>query len=157
MRQVFTSPRLANVEAVAQLLEDESMQVRLQAARVLPEFDREKAFLDLMKLTKDRTWERREPSEREAIYAAIGATSMPGAIAYFTQVLAQKAGLFDRKKVLEDKLLAIAGLGGACNIQTAKLLQELAEDRQQPEEVMKAAKVQLARVRKVLFGENHHG
>jgi hypothetical protein len=54
--------------------------------------------------------------------------------------------------VLEDKVLAVAGLGGACTIQAAKLLQETAEDKTQPPEVVSAARMHLARVRKQLFG-----
>lgn len=137
---------------IAALLEDDTQQVRIQAARVLPEFDREKAFLDLMKLVKDPKFEKRSPEEHEAMYAAIGSTGVQGAIAYFTGLLQVKAGLFNKDKVKQDKLLAVAGLGGACNIQTAKLLQELLEDKTQPPEVVNHAKHHLARVRKALFG-----
>jgi HEAT repeat protein len=137
---------------IAAMLNDENMQVRLQAARVLPEFDRERGFADLMKLVKEKEFEDRKPEEKEAFYAAIGATGMPGAVGYFTQLLHGKAGLFNRQKVLADKQLAIAGLAGTCTIQAAKLLQELVDDRSQPPEVTTAAKVHLGRVRKQLFG-----
>ena len=49
-------------------------------------------------------------------------------------------------------MFVFAGLGGACTIQTAKLLQEAVEDKAQPHEVTIAAKMHLARVRKSLFG-----
>lgn len=137
---------------IAAMLDDETQQVRVQAARVLPEFDREKAFIDLMKLAKDPKFDKRSPEEHEAIYAAIGSTGVGGAIAYFTQLLQVKGGLFNKEKVKQDKILAVAGLGGACNIQTAKLLQEVIEDKSQPEEVVNHAKRQLGRVRKTLFG-----
>jgi hypothetical protein len=137
---------------ISALLDDESQPVRIQAARVLPEFDREKAFLDLMKIVKEPLFEKRTPQEHEAFYAAIGSTGMQGALAYFTQMLQTKPGLFNKEKVLKDKLLAVAGLGGACTIQTAKLLQEISEDKSQPPEVVNHARMHLARVRKVLFG-----
>jgi hypothetical protein len=137
---------------IASLLADENMQVRLQAARVLPEFDREKAFVDLMKLVKEKDFEGKKPEEKEGLYAAVGATGMPGAVTYFTQLLQNKGGLFSRQRVLEDKVLAVAGLGGACTIQAAKLLQETADDKTQPPEVTQAARHHLARVRKQLFG-----
>jgi hypothetical protein len=139
---------------IASLLGDPIMQVRIQAARVLPEFDREKAFVDLMKLVQGKDFEARKPEEREALYAAIGSTGLGGALGYFSQLLQTKGGLFNRQKVLADKLLAVAGLGGAGTIQTAKLLQEVAEDDSQPPEVTRAAKLQLARVRKRLFGNS---
>ena len=137
---------------IAGLLYDENMQVRLQAARVLPEFDREKGFADLLKLVKDKDFDDRKPEEKEGLYAALGATGMPGAISYFSQVLQAKGGLFGKQKIIGDKLLAIAGLAGACTIQTAKLLQEISEDQSQPSEVSTAAKRQVARVRRQLFG-----
>lgn len=137
---------------IASLLTDPVMQVRIQAARVLPEFDREKGFVDLMKLVKEKDFDEKKPEEREALYVAIGSTGLGGAITYFSQLLLTKAGLFNKQKVIADKLLAVAGLGGAGTIQTAKLLQEVAEDKAQPPEVVKAARIQLARVRKQLFG-----
>lgn len=137
---------------IAALLDDEVQQVRIQAARVLPEFDREKAFNDLMRLVKDPRFEKRSPEEHEAFYAAIGSTGLPGAIGYFTELLQARAGLFNKEKVKQDKVLAVAGLGGACNIQTAKLLQEVIDDKSQPPEVHNHAKLHLGRVRKALFG-----
>ncbi|MCC6333461.1 MAG: HEAT repeat domain-containing protein [Myxococcales bacterium] len=141
---------------ITSLLTDPIMQVRIQAARVLPEFDREKAFVELMKLVKDHDFEEKKPEEREALYTAIGSTGLGGAITYFSQLLQTKAGLFNKQKVTTDKLLAVAGLGGAPTIQNAKLLQELTEDKAQPPEVVKAARIHLARVRKQLFGNTEH-
>lgn len=137
---------------IAGLLEDETMQVRLQAARVLPEFDREKAYIDLLRIVKDKTFEERTPQEKEGLYSALGSTGVMGAISYFSQVLSVKAGLFNKQKIVQDKQLALAGLGGACTIQTAKLLQDITEDKSQPPEVTQAARMHLARVRKQLFG-----
>lgn len=138
---------------VVQQLEDPQWQVRAQAARVLPEFDRERAFVDLMRLVADKArFEQRTPGEREAFYAAIGATGVPSALQYFTQLLGQKAGLFDKKRVSDEKLLAVAGLAAAGTIQAAKLLQELTEDKSQPSEVNNAARVQLAKVKRNLTG-----
>lgn len=137
---------------IALMLHDENMQVRLQAARVLPEFDRDRGFTDLLALVKSKSFEGRSPQEKEGLYAAIGATGMTGAIAYFTQLLQAKAGLFNKQKSIADKQLAIAGLGAACTIQVAKLLQEVAEDTTQPPEVSSAAAAQSARVRSELLG-----
>ncbi len=137
---------------IAGMLEDETLQVRLQAARVLPEFDREKAYIDLLRLVKDKGFEDKTPQEKEGLYAALGSTGVPGAVNFFATVLAQKAGLFNKQKMIAEKQLAVAGLSGACTIQTAKLLQEISEDKSQPAEVHNAAKMHLARVRKTLFG-----
>lgn len=137
---------------IASMMEDETMQVRIQAAHVLPEFDREKAFIDLMRLVKDPKFDKRPAEEREAFYGALGSTGQGGALTYFNQLIQAKGNLFNKQKVVNDKLLAIAGLGGACTIQTAKLLADIAEDRSQPSEIITAARKHLARVRKALFG-----
>ncbi len=138
---------------VVGLLDDPQWQVRAQAARVLPEFDRERAFVDLMRLVADKgRWEQRTPAEREAFYAAIGITGVPSALQYFTQLLSQKSGLFDKKRITDEKLLAVAGLASAATIQAAKLLQDVVDDRSQPSEVVNAAKVQLAKVKRALMG-----
>ncbi|PZR16183.1 MAG: hypothetical protein DI536_07225 [Archangium gephyra] len=137
---------------ISALMEDDTQQVRLQAARVLPEFDREKAYLDLLRLVKEKSFEDKKPEEKEGFYAALGSTGMPGAIQFFQQVLSQKSGLFNKQKLLADKTLAIAGLSGAATIQTAKLLQEIVDDKSQPPEVTNVARLHLARVKKALFG-----
>ncbi|MFT3708281.1 MAG: HEAT repeat domain-containing protein [Archangium sp.] len=137
---------------IATLLDDPTLQVRLQAARVLPEFDREKAYLDLLRIVKDKTFEDKTPQEKEGLYVALGSTGVAGAVNYFATVLQQKAGLFNKQKLIADKQLALAGLAGACTIQTAKLIQEIAEDTAQPAEVTQSARMYLARVRKQLFG-----
>jgi len=137
---------------IAALLEDDTLQVRLQAARVLPEFDREKGYLELLRIVKDKKFEEKTPQEREGLYTALGSTGVPGAIEFFAGVLQQKGGLFNKQKIIADKILAVAGLGGACTIQTAKLLHEFSEDKSQPIEVTQAARLHLARVRKSLFG-----
>ncbi len=137
---------------ISALMEDDVQQVRLQAARVLPEFDREKAYLDLLRIVKEKSFEDRKPEEKEGFYAALGSTGMPGAIQYFQQVLSQKSGLFNKQKIIADKTLAIAGLAGASTIQTAKFLQELVDDKSQPTEITNVAKLHLGRVRKQLFG-----
>ncbi len=137
---------------VAGLLEDEMLQVRLQAARVLPEFDREKACTDLLRLINDKHFESKSDQEKEGLYSALGSTNAPQAIAYFVQALQQKAGLFNKHKLIAVKLLALAGLAGACTIQTAKLLQDTAADQAQPPEVTTAAQMHWQHVRKQLFG-----
>ncbi len=146
---------------ISSLLDDENQQVRIQAARVLPEFDREKAYLELVRRIKTKDFENKTADEKEALYAALGSTGVVGAIDFFWSVLQQTAGMFNKQKVINEKLLAVAGLSGACTIQTAKLLQEAVDDTSQPVEVTMAARSHLARVRKQLFGaavkEGEHG
>ncbi len=103
-------------------------------------------------MVKDKGFEEKSSQEKEGLYVALGSTGVPGAINFFAQVLQQKSGLFNKQKVIADKTLAVVGLSGACTIQTAKFLQEVADDKTQPAEVTHVAKIHLSRVRKQLFG-----
>lgn len=138
---------------IAGCLEDPNQQVRMTAARCLPEFDREKAYIDLLKLVKEEQFAKKTPEERQAMYAALGSTGAAGAISYFQQLLSTKSGLFNKQKVLDDKLMAVYGLAGAGTIQTYKLLGEIVQDTSQPPEVISAAKLQAHRTKRTLFGD----
>jgi hypothetical protein len=68
-------------------------------------------------------------------------------------MLAVKPSLLNKKKVLDDKLLAIQGLAAACNIHAYKVLQGVVEDKAQPVEVLTAARKAMYQTRKTLFGD----
>ncbi|WNG37469.1 HEAT repeat domain-containing protein [Archangium violaceum] len=138
---------------IVEALNDSVTQVRILAARLLPEFDRDKAYVDLVRLMKDPGFEKKSIEERTAIYTAFGSTALPGAISLMLQMLAVKPTLLTKKKVLEDKLLAIAGLAGACSIPSYKALQGVVEDKSQPVEVLTAARKAMYQTKKMLFGE----
>jgi hypothetical protein len=113
--------------------------------------------VDLMKVVRDSAFEKRSLEERTAIYAAIGSTNQPVAFSFFTQLLAAKPTLLNKKRVLDDKLLAIAGLAGAGTITGLKLLQQLVEDKTQPTEILVASRKAIYQVRRQLFGESAEG
>lgn len=133
-------------------LEDPNPQMRIQAAKVLPNLSADKAVADLMRLVKSPQFDKREPKEKEAVYAALGSTQQPGALAHFAQLLGQK-GLLRRQKIKEDKLLAIAGLGAMPSIPAYKALQAVAEDKANEAEVLSAARRNLFAMKKQLFGD----
>jgi len=135
-------------------LNDPISQVRMLAAKLLPEFDRDKAYADLVRLVRDAAFEKKTPEERAAVYTAIGATGTPGALSMMQQLLAVKPMLLNKRRVLEDKQLAIHGLAGACSIQSYKMLQAVVEDRTQPMEVLTAARKAMYQTRKTLFGDS---
>jgi hypothetical protein len=138
---------------IAEALNDPHPQVRMQAARVLPEFDREKGFVELVRAVRDASFEKRLPDERTAFYAAIGGTGHPAALTLFSELLAVKPNLLNRKKVLDDKLLAIGGLGAVNSVQAYKLLSGVVEDKTQPIEVLTAARKAMYQTKKALFGD----
>jgi len=138
---------------ITESLNDGVAQVRMLAARLLPEFDREKAYVELVRLIRDASFEKKGLDERTAIFTALGSTALPGAISLMLQMLSVKPTLLNKKKVLEDKLLAIAGLAGATSIQSYKALQGVVEDKTQPVEVLTAARKAMYQTKKILFGD----
>jgi hypothetical protein len=101
----------------------------------------------------EAAFEKRSPEEKTAFYAALGATGLPGALALLSQILAARPTLLNKKKVLEDKLLAVAGIAASSSIHALKLLQGVLEDKAQPPELLVAARKALYQTRKALFGE----
>jgi hypothetical protein len=71
-----------------------------------------------------------------------------------SQMLAVRPTLFNKAKVVDDKLLAIQGLASASTIQSYKLLQGVVEDKSQPVEVLTAARKAMYQTRKALFGDS---
>ncbi|WP_224248939.1 HEAT repeat domain-containing protein [Hyalangium gracile] len=139
---------------ISDLLNDPISQVRMQAAKLLPEFDHDKAYLDLLRIIKDSSnFEKKTPDERMAFYAALGSTATPNALTWMTQLLSVKPSLLNKKKVMDDKLLAIQGLAAASNIHSYKVLQGVVEDKSQPTEVLTAARKAMYQTKKALFGD----
>lgn len=138
---------------IQEALGDPSPQVRMLAARLLPEFDRDRAYLDLLRAVKESSFEKKTPEEKAAFYSALGSTGLPGALSFLQTLLAARSNLLNRHRVLNDKLLAVAGLGGAESIQALKLLQAVVEDKNQPVEVLVAARKAIYQTRKALFGD----
>ncbi|RJS16821.1 HEAT repeat domain-containing protein [Corallococcus sp. H22C18031201] len=139
---------------IAEALQDPVSQVRMLAAKLLPEFDRDKAFVDLIRLVRDPGFDKKTPDEKMAVYTAIGTTGTPAALSMMQQLLTVKPSLLNKRRVMDDKLLAVAALGGACSIQSYKILQGTVEDRTQPVEVLTAARKAMYQTRKTLFGDS---
>jgi len=138
---------------ISEALKDENAQVRVQAARLLPEYDREQAYLELVNVVRGKDFKKRSAEEQAAFYTALGSTGLPTAISLMTQLLGAKAQLWNRARVLEEKLLAVHGLAGVQSIQSYKALQAVVEDRSQPSEVLVAARRALGETRRRLFGD----
>ena len=134
-------------------LGDGHPQMRAAAARALVRFDPERGFQDLQRLIKAPDFAKRDEAERHALYGALGSSEQPAAISLFAQLLQQKHGLFQKKKVAEDKLLAIAGLGECASIASYKLLQAESDNEGNEPEVLTAARKAMFKVKKQLFGD----
>jgi hypothetical protein len=138
---------------IAQALKDENLQVRMLAARLLPEYDRDQAYLELLFHIRHRDFRKRSSDERAAFYTALGSTGIPAAVSLMQQMLAAPARLWNRRRVMDEKLLAVHGLAGVMSIQSYKALQLVADDPSQPPEVHVAARRAVAETRRALFGD----
>ncbi|MCY1041982.1 HEAT repeat domain-containing protein [Corallococcus sp. bb12-1] len=153
--QIIGRGRTAESRRIIQdALNDNVSQVRMLAAKLLPEFDRDKAFPDLVKLVRDPGWDKKTSDEKAAVYSAIGATNLPSALSMMQLLLAVKPSLLNKRRVMDDKFLAIHGLAGAGSIQSYKLLQAVVEDKAQPLDVLTAARKAMYQTRKALFGDS---
>ena len=139
-------------QLVVECLSDPNAQMRIQAARALPQYDKQLAYVELSRLVRDSDFQKRDFKEKFQIYQALGSTQQQGALAYFNSLLQQK-GLFGKKKQQEDKLLAIGGLSQFASIPSFKLLKAVSEDTSNPAEIRQAAHRGMLHVRKELFGE----
>ncbi len=147
----------ANRSLLVTALSDGHPQMRTAAARALVRFDPERGFQELQRLVKSPDFSKRSEEERHALYGALGASEQPGAIAIFAQLLQQKGGLFQKKKVVEDKLLAIAGLAECASIASYKLLQAESADEGNDPHVLTAARKAMFQIKKQLFGDQKEG
>ncbi len=138
---------------IAQALKDENIQVRMLAARLLPEYDRDQAYLELLFHIRHRDFRKRTADERASFYTALGSTGIPAAVSLMQQMLATRPRLWNRRRVLDEKLLAVHGLAGVMSIQSYKALQLLSEDQSQPPEVLSTARRALVETRRALFGD----
>lgn len=132
---------------------DPNPQIRMAAYKLLAEFDRDKAYLDLSAVARQPTFEKRSAEERAALYGAIGATGVPLALGMLQTVMQVKPNILNRSRVTEEKLLAVHGLQAACSVQSYRILAGIVEDKSQPPEVVSAARKSAYVVKKALFGE----
>ncbi len=142
----------ANRGLLVQALGDASGQVRAHAARALVKFDADRGFQDLQRMVRSPEFGKRAVEDRKAIYAAIGSSQLPAALSLLAQMIQQKGGIFNKRKVAEEKLLAIAGLAECPSLASFKLLQAESADKGNEDEVLTAARRAMGLVRRQLFG-----
>ena len=138
---------------MSECLHDGHPQVRALAARLLPDFDRDQGFKELSAIVRSKDFEKKSPEEKGAFISGLGSTGVPAAITLLTEMLSIKPNLLNKRRVMEDKMLAVQGLGAAATVQTYKLLQDVVEERSHPPELLAAARRAMYQMRKSLFGD----
>lgn len=156
--QVITRSRTEGArKMVVEAMQDEASQVRVGAARALARYDREKAVAEILRVIKLPEFEKREDKERLAFYGALGATDAPGAFAFFQTIIEQKPNLFNKKKVNEEKQLAVHGLGNSTSLIAFKLLQLVENDKTADQELLTQTRKAMFNVKKQLTGDPNAG
>jgi hypothetical protein len=138
---------------VVEALVDEAPQIRLGAARSLAKYDREKAVADILRVVRAPEFEKRDSTEKQGIYAALGATDSPGAFSFFQSVVEKKPSLLNKKRINEEKALAAHGLGSATSLAAFKLLQMIEQDKSADSELVGVARRSMFNVKKALTGD----
>ena len=138
---------------VVEALSDPAPQVRIGAARALARYDREKAVAEIMRIIKSPEFEKRDEKERMALYAALGATDTPQVFQFFQQIVEQKPTLLRKKRINDEKQLAVHGLGNSTSLVAFKLLQLVEQDKTADAELLTAARKAMFNVKKALTGD----
>lgn len=133
-------------------LKDTSGEVAVAAAETLARYFSGHAAPEILAVMVSEAFSRRPADEQRRFAAALGRTGAAQAFTHFTQSLEAKVPLFGRGKVLEEKMLALAGLEGSSTLQALKVLQHYASDSQQNADIRAEAQAAAERVKTRLTG-----
>jgi len=136
---------------VMKALGDENVQMRVSAARLLPNFDMSLATKTLLAIVNHQDFPRRDPKEQAAMYAALANTSQPEAMEWFREQI-QATSLISRKRLHEHKRTVVAGLALSGSIAAFKLLKAELEAGIREEDVSAAAERACHKLRERLLG-----
>lgn len=133
--------------------EHEDSQMRATAARHLANFDAAVASKMLLEAANANTFEKRPEPERKAIFTGLALSNTDDARGFLQSALQAKAGLLNKKKVDELKMLAIIGLEANPSVPTLHLLAEAAQDtKRNSEEIAAAARDAAIKMKSRLLG-----
>lgn len=136
---------------VMKALGDENMQMRVSAARLLPNFDMSLATKTLLAIVNHQDFPRRDPKEQAAMYAALANTNQPEAMEWFREQI-RATSLISRKRLHEHKRTVVAGLALSGSIAAFKLLKSELEAGIREEDVSAAAERACHKLRERLLG-----
>ncbi len=136
---------------VMKALEDPDTQMRITAARLLPNFDLSHATRTLLSLVQHEDFGKKEPNEQMAFFAALAMTNTPEAMEYFREQLRQTS-LLSKKKHADFKRIMVNGLAMSGSIAAYKLLKAELEAGIKEEDVSAAAERACNKLREKLLG-----
>jgi HEAT repeat protein len=136
---------------VLNALNDPDTQMRMTAARLLPNFNIKAAVKTLFRIVNDSDFHRKPAKEQSAIFSALAMTDLPEAMEFFRRQL-RSTSLLSKKKLAEYKRNIVNGLGLSGSITAYKLLKTELEAGIKEEDVAAQAKRICGRLREKLLG-----
>lgn len=136
---------------VLKALNDSETQMRITAAKLLPNFDLAQATRTLMTIVRQQDFFKKPVQEQMAIYSALAMTNAPDAMEYFRQQL-RSSSVISKKKLAEHKRAVVNGLAMSGSINAYKLLKAELERGIKEEEVIGAAQRACNKLREKLLG-----
>lgn len=136
---------------VLKALEDQDMQMRITAARLLPNYDLSMATRTLLAIVSHPDFSKRENKEMAAMFAALASTNTNDAMDWFREQL-RASSLISKKKLAEYKRTVVAGLALSGSISAFKLLKAELEAGIKEEDVASAAERACLKLRERLLG-----
>jgi len=136
---------------VLNALEDPDTQMRMTAARLLPNFDMKAAVKTLFHIVNGPDFGKKPAKEQAAFFSALAMTNTHEASEFFRQQL-RSTTLISKKKLTEYKRNIVNGLGMSGSIAAYKLLKAELEIGIKEEEVAALAERICGRLREKLLG-----
>jgi HEAT repeat protein len=141
---------------VMKALFDSDTQMRITAAKLLPNFDLGLAAKTLLSISQDAGFSKRPAAEQRAFYAALIMTGTDNALLYLREQL-QSSSVLGKKKLLDQKQYIIEGLALSGSIGAYKFLKSLLEEGISEEALKPIAERACQRLRTKLLGPGGSG
>ena len=142
----------AALKYIERSMKDSDIQMRLGAYRALAMRTPQRAAPLFVKAMQAEDYMSKDARERNTLAVALGETRTQLALDYFASLFAPKSSLFNRGKINEYKMLAIAGLAQIKSVASFKVLAREVQNRNNSKEIMQAAHKAALRLKSELIG-----
>lgn len=157
IKMMMRAPGDRAVRHLEKACEDSDVQLRVQAMRALAVRASSRAVPLLKRLLRGDDFVSRDKREQLAVVVALGEARTPDALEALSSVFESKGSLFSRGKNTELKLMAIRGLLTTRTVEAFKVLAREVQNKNNSQEVVKAAHQAALRLKAELTGQPVEG
>jgi HEAT repeat protein len=150
LKQLAKSSEPEALRHIERAAADRDVQIRLGAYRALVQRAPRRATEFLIREIGSDVFASRDHREKTALFAALGYTKSAPALRFLAAQFEQKAGLFQRGRTSELKLLAITGLTAHGTLESFAVLKREIQNRSNGKDVMLAARQAALKLREKL-------